>query len=127
MVILAFVALVLAAGNLYETVHRSTIPLALDGRVESEELRREKHPGVDDVHLLTVDKETVHVDAHVAGLVSEGDELQKDAWSSTLMVDNSLHDLPLSSDAQSMFIVMPLLLLVVAALIVPRDGRTAPR
>ena len=91
--------------------------MALAGRVEAEELRREKHPGIDDVHLLTVDGETVHVDGHVARLVSDGDELQKDAWSSTLVVNRTRHELRLSSDARGMFVVMPLSLLVVAALL----------
>lgn len=124
---LAVVALVLATGNVYETVRRSTIPLALDGRVEAEEVRREKHPGVDDVHLLTLDGRRVHVDEHVARLVSEGDGLQKEAWSSTLTVARTRHELKLSSDATGMFAMMPLLLLVITASLWWRPGSGRPR
>lgn len=124
--ILAAVALLLAAGNAYETLRRSMLPLALDGRVESEEVRREKHPGIDDVHLLAIDGETVHVDEPVAGLVTEGDELRKEAWSSTLIIDGTGHDLKLSSDATGMFVVMPLVLVVLPALVLTRGRSPAP-
>jgi hypothetical protein len=116
-VILVAVALALAIGNSYETFRRSTIPLGIEGSVESLEVRREKHPGVDDVHLLVVQGKTIHVDAEVASVLNRGAELQKDAWSPSLRIDQVSHQLSPSRDSRGMLVVMPVVLLVLAGLL----------
>jgi hypothetical protein len=123
-VALAVIGVALAIGNSYETLRRSTIPLAIEGRVESVEVRREKEPGVDDVHLLFVDGETFHVDADVARAVDRGAELHKESWTSTLRTDQVSHRLSPSRDAKGMFIVMPVVLLVLGILLLTAVRRT---
>jgi hypothetical protein len=117
------IGVALAIGNGYETLRRSTIPLAVDGRVESLEVRREKHPGVDDVHLLVVGGRTIHVDAAVARAVERGAELHKDAWSATLRVDAAPRRLSPSRDTTGMMVVMPVVLLVLGALLLTAQPR----
>ncbi|HEX2295459.1 MAG TPA: hypothetical protein VHN37_09135 [Actinomycetota bacterium] len=114
---LAALAVVLAGANCYETLRRSTIPSSLDGTAEALDVRFEKEPGIDDVHLLTIDGDVFHVDARVAGAVRPGDRVRKDAWSRTLLVDGEPHRLGLSRDAVGMLFVMPLVLLVVGVLL----------
>ena len=114
-------ASLLAIGNTYETLRRSTIPLEIEGQVNALEVRREKHPGVDDVHLLSVDGRSVHVDAQVASIVSRGSKLRKDPWSSQLWIDQAAHRLSPSRDSKGMLIAMPVILLVLAVLLGTRS------
>lgn len=74
----------LALVNLTVTLHRSMIPVSVDGRITDMELRREKHPGVDDVHLLHVDGRRLHVDAAVAEALRPGLRMEKEVFSTTL-------------------------------------------
>ena len=48
------VVVALAAANVWVTFRRSGIPASLDGTVDRIEVRPEKHPGLDDVHLVTI-------------------------------------------------------------------------
>lgn len=97
----------LVAGNLWFTAARSTIPLALDGRVASREVRHEKHPGNDDVCLLHFeDGRTLHVDAAVFAAVSAGQRLHKSAWQRSLDRDGVRVPLDWSADARGMWPTM---------------------
>ena len=89
------------------------------------EVREEKHPGVDDVHLLSVDGSEFHVDASVGQAVDEEADLRKRAWSSSLHIGQALHRLSPSVDARGMFVAMPVLLLVLGVLLGTRT-RQAP-
>ena len=106
--LLALVAL-LALGNLWFTFRRSGIPATLTGTVESVEVRREKHPGLDDVHLVTISGREIHLDADVASLLRVGDETRK-AWGSTALTTprGRSHIAP-SKDFWRMIIAMSLL------------------
>lgn len=106
-----------AALAAWTLVERSTIPAELDGTVTTLELRHEKHPGVDDVWMVSIDDGDLrHVDTEVAVLLSEGARVQKDAWDSTLVVDGSPHQLELTQDARAMLVLAPVLVIVIAAL-----------
>lgn len=109
--------LALVGGNLYETLRRSTIPLSLEGEVRDVELRREKHPGIDDVHLLEFSFGSVHVDAAVAERIGEGDILQKDAWSRELTVNGARTNVEFSRDFRGMLVVMPVVTIVLVWLL----------
>lgn len=89
------------------------------------EVRHEKHPGVDDVHLIQTGKDSYHVDASVAERLNRGDRIEKDAWSKTLLVNSEEVELGVSQDLKRMLIVMPLLLvLLVVLLSTKRSSRT---
>ena len=76
---------VLATGNVWVTAARSTIPLTIDAEVIGKETRHEKHPGFDDVHLLTLsDGRTLQFDTPVFTELSEGEPLSKQAWEYSL-------------------------------------------
>jgi hypothetical protein len=97
------------------TISRSLIPLAVDGTVTAVEVRREKHPGIDDVWLVHPDDgRRLHVDANTARHVPEGGRLVKPRWARTLQVDGRPLALPLSDDARGMLWVMPLTILAAA-------------
>jgi hypothetical protein len=111
--------LLFAALAAWSLVERSTIPAELDGTVTAIELRHEKHPGVDDVWMVSIDDGGLrHVDAEVATLLEEGDRVQKDSWDSTLVVDGNPHQVALSEDARAMLVLAPVLAGVIAALAV---------
>ena len=105
----AFALLAIAA-----TVNRSLIPRSVDGTVEHIEVRTEKHVGIDDVWLVHVGGDVMHVDAGTARHLREGDRLRKGAWRTTLTADGETLDLGLSDDARAMLWVIPLTLLCVA-------------
>jgi hypothetical protein len=107
---------------------RSTIPLAWHGTVTRVELRREKHPGVDDAWFVTVDGDERHVDVAVARLVREGARVDKDAWQRGLRVDGADHPLRYPRDARRMLLVAPAVAAAVALLAVyPRALWTRAR
>ncbi len=100
----------LALGNLWTTFCRSGIPVGLSGVVESVEVRREKHPGLDDVWLVRVGGREVHLDAEVASLVRLGDGLRKPAWSAELVTPRGTFGVSVSKDFRRMAVAMPLLI-----------------
>lgn len=108
-------AVVFAVANVAVTIHRSLIPVALEGEVTQVELRREKRPGLDDVWLAHIGGRRIHVDAVVARAMAPGAMVSKPAWSTTLQVDGRGVGLRLSSEARNMLWVMPLTVAVVAA------------
>jgi len=107
----------LCVGNLWTTFHRSGIPVALTGRIERVEVRPEKHPGLDDVHLVTVSGRTTHLDAEVASLLLEGDEIRKASWSAELTTPRGTSRLDVSRDSWRMLLAMPILLGLAVALL----------
>jgi hypothetical protein len=110
--VLLSLAVMFVALSIGATVTRSLIPARLDGRVTAIELHHVKHPGVDDVWLVTVDKQRLHVDAAVAEQLSRDARVRTAAWSSRLTVDDRDIRLRLSDDARGMLLVMPLTLAV---------------
>lgn len=125
--LLLLVAAAFCAGNLWFAAVRSTIPLDLDGVVRSKELRREKHPGVDDVYLLELDRGWIVVDRSVFDSVQPGDLLRKPRWSRQLQVGSRTVRLIWSADMRGMLVAMPCVFVVVAATIaaVTRQARAS--
>lgn len=119
--LLALVVL-LALGNLWSTFHRSGIPAALTGRVGRIEVRPEKHPGLDDVHLVTVSGDETHLDSESAALLRDGDDIRKDSWSAELTTPRGTSRLRLSRDFWRMLLAMPLLIGLAVALLRWRSG-----
>lgn len=116
--VLMALAVLFALGNTAVAVHRSLIPIAVDGVVEEIEVREEKHPGIDDVWLLHVAGRLLHADAEVAAQLTQGQHISKDAWDHRIEIDGASVPLGLSSDAVGMLWLMPLLLAGVAVLLV---------
>lgn len=108
---------VLCFGNLAETLRRSAIPTRLDGTVSALEIRREKHPGLDDVHLLWMKGRAIHVDAQVAKVLRQGDRIVKPAWSNKLNTPRGQITLQVSEDFKGMMLMMPLIVLISAWLL----------
>ena len=110
---LLLIATALAAWNIWISAERSTIPLALDANVASLEVRREKHPGKDDVYLLQLEPpRSLVVDQAVLQSVTAGNHLNKEAWAESLQVGDQNVPLNWSRDARGLVIAMPLLLVI---------------
>ncbi len=119
------VGILCVAGNLWATLNRSTIPRSLDGTVTGKEIGFEKHPGEDDVCWLLLDNGgKIHVDAEIWKRVNEGDHLEKESWSTELMIGENVMRLEPSADARGMIPVMlgTLLLLAVPVVLLWREG-----
>ena len=119
---LLLVCLLLAAGNLWITARRSTIPLELNDVVLKKEVRREKHPGYDDVHLLHFQSGRVlEVDEQVFDAVRDGDLIEKSAWARDLRHGSHTSQLSWSRDFRGMTWAMPIVVLIlgVTAMCVP--------
>lgn len=115
-VLLLILGAALVAGNLWFTAARSTIPLAIDGRIASREIRFEKHPGHDDVCLLHFeDGRKLHVDASVFAAVDVGQWLYKSAWERSLYCHGATVPLEWSADAQGMWRTMGVALVALVA------------
>jgi hypothetical protein len=115
--VLLAAGLLLAALNVGATVHRSLIPVAVDGVITRVEVRREKHPGLDDVWLLHTAGRSLHTDAAIAEQLQVGQRISKRPWQRRLEVDSAPVALRLSDDAVGMLWLMPLLLGALAALL----------
>ncbi len=110
--------------NVWATFSRSLIPTTIEGPVERVEVRREKHPGVDDVWLVHVGGRRLHVDAQTAAQLETGLPLRKQAWRRTLFAGGRPIPLHVSAEATGMLLVMPLTLVSAAA---AAWSRTRPR
>ncbi len=119
-IVLLFALAVLLAGlNTWFTAARSTIPLVLDSKVLSKEVRREKHEGKDDVCLLDLEGlGQMQVDREIYENVAVGETLQKDRHSHELRHDDQVLPLGWSRDHQGMLITMPMCLGILAATLV---------
>ena len=107
----------MAGLNVWVTLARSTIPARLEGTVVGVEVLPEKHPGVDDVWMVTLDGERFQADRAVAQHLAPGQRVQKAAWSRVLDVSGRTVPLSCSADAHGMWIAMPLLALLTWALL----------
>jgi len=119
---LLLTGLLLAAGNLWFTAARSTIPLELQGMIFEREIRNEKHPGFDDVFFIIMDDgRRLHVDQPVFQSVEVGDLVEKRRFEHRLIVSHKNGelkqvDLVPSDDHRGMHTVMPIALGVAIAL-----------
>jgi len=117
-VLLFALAAVLAAANTWFTAARSTIPLALDTKILSKEIRHEKHEGKDDVCLLELEGlGQIQVDREIYESVGVGELLKKARHSRELHHSNKDLQLHWSHDHQGMLMAMPMCLGILAALL----------
>lgn len=125
--LLVIMAVLFAALGAWSLAARSAIPLALDGTITQVEVREEKHPGVDDVWIVSIDGEPRHLDSELAAELEVGDRIRKDRWETHLDVNDATRDLVFSDDARAMFGVAPLSLLLAALLALPGRWFTSRR
>ncbi len=109
---LQFLIVGLALGNLYTTLHRSGIPLGLDGVITRIEIRHEKHPGVDDVPLIWLGNRAVHLDPEAARELRPGEKIFKRPMESSLQTPRGPVRLHPSRDFKGMAVLMPLIVLL---------------
>lgn len=115
-IVFALAAVVFGLINVGITFARSTIPYALHGRIEAIDLKFEKHPGVDDVYLVTINGRSYHVDRAVGVRLDQSDRIDKQAWSASLRTPRETVRLRPSADARRMTAVMPVAVLAALAL-----------
>lgn len=114
-VLLLTLGLGLAGANVWFTAARSTIPLRLEGTVTNTEVRREKHPGRDDVFLIKLQSQpAIQVDEPVYRAMAIGQRVAKPRWSRQLRIDDRTLPLAWSRDCGGMIASMPMVLLVLA-------------
>ena len=123
------VGIVLSLVSLVVTLWRSTIPVELDGRVEDIEFLSEDNPGIDDIYVLTIDGEDIHVDRAVATQLTPNVYVSKEAWSTELIVgrfdaERTIHLSP-SEDFTGLALTMPIVALVLGILLYGRRARAA--
>lgn len=127
-IILVAIGLALCIGNLWFTAARTTIPLALDLTVVDKEIRHEKHPGFDDVHLVRASNGNVMVvDGVIHDAISLGERITKERWSRQLNIGEQQLDLNWSADVRGMMWAMPTtaaVLVVVAGTLIWRRRET---
>lgn len=117
--------LMLCVSNLWFTAARTTIPLSLQLEVMDKEIRREKHPGLDDIHLLRfVDGSSIVVDEVIYDEVVPGQVITKDRWSRQLHVGDRMVPLEWSADSRGMLWVMPAAALMLFVLVPPARAKT---
>lgn len=117
---MAFIFSELGAWSLAE---RSTIPISLDGTITDIEVRSEKHPGVDDVWIVWINGTGHHLDAAIASEMSVGEDVSKERWQKHLVVDGAKRPVSLSGEARAMLYLSPVMMLLCAALALPRRTR----
>ena len=129
-VLLFALAAVLAGANTWFTAARSTIPLSLDAKVLSKQVRLEKHEGNDDVCLLELEGlGQIQVDPGIYDAIAVGETLQKERHSHELHHGDKAVQLHWSRDHQGMLTAMPMCLGILAALLgsVLYVRRSAPK
>ena len=118
--VLLVIGLLLCAGNLWFTAARTTIPLSLELTVVDKEIRHEKHPGFDDIHLLQFSDGTSRVvDGSIYDSVVAGQIVSKKRWSPRLLIGAQSIALDWSADVRGMAWVMPVAALMFFVLAVP--------
>jgi hypothetical protein len=126
-ILLALLAFVVTAANVWFAAVRSIIPLPLDAVVVAKEVRHEKHPPKDDVCLLLLEPEAaIHVDQSVFDSVHVGDRLGKEPWSRILMRNAQAVNLRWSADARGMIWAMPSALIIVMVVLATAVTRFRP-
>ena len=106
-------ALLFSAMGLATAARRSLIPTAVHGRVTNIEVRREKHPGRDDVYLVAVEGRSRVVDRPVAEVVATGDQVDKDRWDARLQTSRGSRPLRYSDDVRGLLATLPVVLAAV--------------
>jgi hypothetical protein len=96
-------------GNLWFTAARTTIPLSLEMSVVDKEVRHEKHPGFDDVHLLRAsDGSMMVIDGDIYQRIEPGQTISKERWERRMQIGNHVHELIWSADVRGMLWAMPI-------------------
>jgi len=109
--------------NLGHTLRRSTLPLRLEGTVTALEVRREKKPGIDDVHLLWLGRRVIEVDPAVTAQLRPGERISKRAWDREIQTPRGPVRLKPSRDFWGMAVVMPALAALTGWLLERRRGQ----
>lgn len=118
--LLVAIFFLLALGNVIVTAQRSLIPLAIDAKIVALEMRREKHPGKDDVYLVTFANphstpSTLQIDQDIARELKVGNRIKKAAWQDTLNIDDRTLQLQYSTDFVGMIQAMPVAIILAIA------------
>lgn len=93
------IGLALCLGNIWYAAARSTIPLSLKGTVTKKQVGTEKHPGVDDAYMITLDsRQTLCIDKLPFDAMATGDAIEKKAWQRELQVVGNAVGLKWSQD-----------------------------
>ncbi len=92
-------------------LERSLIPVELDATLLAKRIAHEKHPGIDDAHLVELrlgdgQTETLEVDAPVFAAIGTGDRLRESRGERLLRINARSLDLEPSSDAKAMRILI---------------------
>lgn len=96
---LFIIGLGLCLGNIWYAATRSTIPLSLKGTVTKKQVGTEKHPGVDDAYMITLDsRQTLCIDKLPFDAMATGDAIEKKAWQRELQVGAKAVGLQWSQD-----------------------------
>jgi hypothetical protein len=110
---LLLLAVLLAATNVWIAADRSTIPREIHSLVQRTEIRKEKHPGQDDVYLLVLKPtQVLQVDGPVYARIVAGAKIEKREWARELTVDGVEVSLGWSKDFRRMVWAMPLVVCV---------------
>ena len=118
LIVAAAVALALLA--LAATASRGLFGVGFDGEVARIEVRHEKHPPIDDVHLVHVGGDTTHVDRGLAAQLRPRDEIRKARLDRRVVVNGRSIDLRASRDLRRAGLAMPLMLLLTIAVLAVR-------
>jgi hypothetical protein len=123
-VVIALLVVGLCLSNLLVTLHRSLIPVGVEGVITDMEVRFEKQRGQDDVHLIRVGGRRLRVDASAGGALKRGDHVRKRPLTTVLETPRGPIPLRPSQDFTRMLIVMPLtMLMALVSLQGPSSGR----
>jgi hypothetical protein len=107
--ITVLIGLSFCLGNLWFTAARTAIPLSLDMSVVDKEIRHEKHPGFDDVHLLRAsDGSVMVIDGDIYNRIEPGETITKERWDRRMRIGDQSHDLVWSVDVRGMLWAMPI-------------------
>ncbi len=99
-----------AMANVWVTAGRSTIYYSLDGTVTAMDRRLEKHPGLDDVYLISINSRAwIQIDKGLFDQLHIGSQLTKERWSKQIEVEGQSSRLEYSSDLVGMVRALPLI------------------
>ena len=112
------IGLCLCVANVWYAAARSTIPSSLSGTVTKKRVGIEKHPGMDDAYLITLDsgKEQC-IDAELFDQLATGAVLEKRAWEKRMSIDGHIKSLTWSRDFQGLIWCMLVALVIMGAII----------
>jgi hypothetical protein len=117
---LGVLTVALAALALASMASRGLFGVAMNGTISRIEVRHEKHPPIDDVHLVHIHGDTTHVDRALALILERGDRVGKGRFDRTLEIGDREIELRASTDLRRAMIVIPLTVLLTATLLALR-------